>query len=93
MGHMGHVRLPAEAGNLHPSNGLRPFLPRRALLVCGIGDASLPPKTGEARQGEKDRRSFGPPLGGGLLSDDGDTIVKVGKKWYFEDPNQADTHL
>jgi len=34
------------------------------------------------------------PIGGsGLLSEDGDIIVKLGKKWYFGDPKQADTYL
>ena len=26
-------------------------------------------------------------------TEDGDTIVKLGKKWYFGDPKQADTYL
>jgi hypothetical protein len=52
-----------------------------------IGDAALPPQTGEARLGEKDRRSFGPPKDGGLLLDESgvsppgpDRKTKRGKK-------------
>ncbi len=44
--------------------------PEEAGGLHPIEDDSPPPQTGEAGQGEKDRRSFGPPGGRGLLLDE-----------------------